>query len=386
MRSILLALPLLLLASTSPAADIYVPDDFALIQQAIDAASAADHVFVRAGTYSETITLKDSVDVTGIDGAASTIIDGGGSGRTVDASGVALGFSGFTVTGGDAPTNGGGMGIGQASVVTVDHCVFTTNIAAGTGGGMTIQDSQATIVACEFDLNMASGGGGLFVEGAAPGAVVIDGCDIHDNTTTGPGAGLQAANGAVTLTGCTLHSNTAGGIGGGISLDGVTCEISGCAFYLNAASDGGGISFHNISNGNLAGTTFYMNSAPSPNAGGISCTNDSRPDLRRLLVARSTDGKGIRCLGGSLPTVTCCLFFGNSGGDDICGVATSNVFVDPEFCLLAPEVTGDFRIQSDSPCTASSAPCGELIGRDGVGCGVDPVAASSWGGIKSIYR
>ena len=59
---------------------------------------------------------------------------------------------------------------------------------------------------------------------------------------------------------------------------------------------------------------------------------------------------------------------------------------DPSFCELAPDESGVFTVQSDSPCAPANSPCGELIGRDPVGCGTEPVEPVTWGGVKSIYR
>jgi parallel beta-helix repeat protein len=48
------------------AADIYVPDSYASIQAAVDAASTGDIIYVRAGTYDETVTISKSITIKGI--------------------------------------------------------------------------------------------------------------------------------------------------------------------------------------------------------------------------------------------------------------------------------------------------------------------------------
>ncbi len=63
----------------SPAfsSEIYVPDDFATIQEAIDATVDGDTVIVRPGTYLELIGFPGrAIEVRSLEGAESTIIEG----------------------------------------------------------------------------------------------------------------------------------------------------------------------------------------------------------------------------------------------------------------------------------------------------------------------
>jgi hypothetical protein len=56
---------------------ITVPDDYSTIQEAVDAANSGDTIFVRAGTYNETVTIrKDGLTLTG-ENQSTTVIDGG---------------------------------------------------------------------------------------------------------------------------------------------------------------------------------------------------------------------------------------------------------------------------------------------------------------------
>lgn len=59
---------------------IYVPDDFATIQEAVDAASAGNNIFVNAGTYDETVFISTpGLKIQGIGGAqlnGGFLIDG----------------------------------------------------------------------------------------------------------------------------------------------------------------------------------------------------------------------------------------------------------------------------------------------------------------------
>ena len=51
------------LASVSAAKIIYVPDDYAKIQWAVDNASAGDTIIVRPGTYNENVDVDVSVEI-----------------------------------------------------------------------------------------------------------------------------------------------------------------------------------------------------------------------------------------------------------------------------------------------------------------------------------
>jgi parallel beta-helix repeat protein len=66
-----------------------------------------------------------------------------------------------------------------------------------------------------------------------------------------------------------------------------------------------------------------------------------------------------------------------------------NIAVDPQFCGVEPHVSGNYYLQSDSPCAPGNHPdgypCGQ-IGRLPVGCQDTAVERTSWGAIKAIYR
>ena len=56
-------------ASTAQAADIYVPDDFASIQEAIDSSQNGDLLYIRSGYYSVSNlnTQGKSISIIGLD-------------------------------------------------------------------------------------------------------------------------------------------------------------------------------------------------------------------------------------------------------------------------------------------------------------------------------
>ena len=102
---------------------------------------------------------------------------------------------------------------------------------------------------------------------------------------------------------------------------------------------------------------------------------------------------GIDLSGGVAGQVSCNDVFDNSianytQGTDPTGT-NGNISVDPQFCAVDPTGSGNFLLQSDSPCTPGHHPdgasCG-IIGAYPVGCGETSVKRVTWGAIKSIYR
>jgi hypothetical protein len=102
---------------------------------------------------------------------------------------------------------------------------------------------------------------------------------------------------------------------------------------------------------------------------------------------------GIDLSGGVAGDVSCNDVFGNSianymQGTDPTGT-NGNISVDPQFCAVDPAASGNFVLQSDSPCAPGNHPdgasCG-IIGACPVGCGEISVKRASWGAIKAIYR
>jgi hypothetical protein len=66
-----------------------------------------------------------------------------------------------------------------------------------------------------------------------------------------------------------------------------------------------------------------------------------------------------------------------------------NISADPQFCGVNPDISGNFYLQSDSPCAPGNHPdgfdCG-IIGKYSVGCGSVSAMRSSWGEIKGLFR
>lgn len=81
-------LTLVFYATSVQAATLYVPDDYATIQGAIDAAVAEDTIRVRPGTYFEHLQIVDkSLTLESTDGPEVTVLDGNGEDRILTLNG-----------------------------------------------------------------------------------------------------------------------------------------------------------------------------------------------------------------------------------------------------------------------------------------------------------
>ena len=102
--SVLFAALMLVSIGIVSATPIYVPDDYAKIQWAVDNATAGDIIIVNSGTYYENVNVSKQLILRGVDtGSGTPVVDAGGIGNaiTLSADGVTLdGFeamnSGYT--------------------------------------------------------------------------------------------------------------------------------------------------------------------------------------------------------------------------------------------------------------------------------------------------
>jgi hypothetical protein len=164
------------------------------IQAAINAAADGDSVVVTNGVYGHIGTDK-MIEIRSVNGAAQTVIDGGGDGRC-----ASMGYegstnatlTGFTLRNGRTGTGGGVLG------GLLNRCIITNNVAHFSGGG-------------------------------ADGST-LNSCLIAGNTATNGGAGAALCK----LNSCTVVGNASGFGGSGVD----NCVLKNCIIWDNRERDG----------------------------------------------------------------------------------------------------------------------------------------------------
>jgi hypothetical protein len=276
---------------------------FCTINGALQVAGIADTIHIAPGTYFESIHVQEYLQFVGTQGAAATIIDGGGRSRIMELdTGAMVRVSGITFHAGKGafPRYAGALEAADATLeladcvfdscakgievtrgrMTIDRCVFrgnTSSLAPGAAlyaidvdleirdslfeknvgncGAVdvsTMDDSDPIrIERCVFRLNYsaANGGGGLRARCAALTDCIFDGNVAGDPSNgfsaTGGGAGI---GGPSTLTRCRFvgnvaESKTTRSSGGGLAIGGdvtlVDCEIVGNSCSSVKSGEGG---------------------------------------------------------------------------------------------------------------------------------------------------
>lgn len=261
---------------------ITVPDDYATIQAAVDAAVGAMKINVKSGTYTEAVNVNKPGLVIG---ATGTVTLNGNFSLTADADNVTIrnfkifppagvyGINALGVTGGKAEDN-----------TVTGGSVFEAGIVYQSSTGCTIKGN--TLSGCDFGIVFSSSSGNTIDENSVNncGAGIVLQTDSDNNKVSGNTVSASASTGLQLVFGSDLNSvkdNVCNGNGQyGIFLDeannntigsGNTANANGVnGIYLSATANNNTVK-KNTASGNTAcditnlagnsGNVFIKNSA-----------------------------------------------------------------------------------------------------------------------------
>ena len=355
-------------------------------QAAVDATDAAcSTVWLKPGTFTEALTFADDLTLFGLDGAATTILDGGGS-RTITVSGaVDVDIEGVSVTGGSA-TDGGGLHADGATVM-LQSVVFDGNQCGseGEGGGLYCEDCTLDILDSTFVSNTC--GYGLGDTGHNGGGLFVDGGDVFvtqtlfDSNAAGDGGAVFSrtrSNVSHIFTRCSFYDNAAddtGGLplltadgGGAIFFDGNVNIVSNSVFGGNSTGYGGGAAVHVLNPGGnttVENNVMLFNSSSDGTLGfSLTFLSTNNAKAYNNIIAFNT-GAGVWSEDAYPPQVRFNNLFGNSGGtfdtDSIFNPSPpgDNINVDPMLAATSDDgdwTNEDWALSIGSPCIDAGNP------------------------------
>jgi hypothetical protein len=235
--------------------------DYTTIAAAIQAASPGQTIKVRAGTYSENLTIDKALTIVGA-GVGQTIVTSAISHQPVLAvTGHPVYLSDLTVTGAQRSVDGA-ISNAAGAVLNIEDVKVTRNANEGVGGGISNSGRLTLTDSTISDNDAGRGGSGGGIEN--DGTMTIRDSRISNNSATVNGGGILNS-GSLTLIDSTVSGNsgsTLHGSGGGLYLSAGSTMIRGSQIVNNSASDAGAIYSAAGSTVKLVQTTVRGNSKP----------------------------------------------------------------------------------------------------------------------------
>lgn len=333
-------------ASPGRAAIVHVPSEQPTIQAGIAAAAPGDTILLANGSY-----VGPGNDALEFDKILSMISEGRDPFACVLA-GASIGFDLEPPVPPASWTVLESLGLLNAHISTTAEALRLVNCRiTGTNSGTFVHGSAIELRGCLIQDNV-----GLETLGSANdmlwGIELYD-CVIADNAFMGP---MLRGDGRLTIDGCTIVNNSS------------TSALVWASMFLQVDMEICTIAH------NLCSMIFWR-------------------DGSLILVDKSLIGfnecNAIVDGSGDLGTILGCTdIFGNSGGDWVGEIADQlwtqgNLWADPEFCGVPG--SGNFYLQSDSPCAPGGNECSVQIGARPVGCESVGMRDTSWGAIKAQY-
>jgi hypothetical protein len=397
LKSLLIALLLILAAPAGAARTLYVPDDYNMIQKAINAAVYGDVVVVRPGTYIENIDFRGKAIVVKSEaGPKVTIIDGGSPSNPDKASCVLFEgregrdsvLDGFTITNGTGMrAQGGGIFCQNYASPTIVNNRIVLNSPLGTNGrgaGISCTDHSSPLI--ENNLiadNLATGSNGGIEILTDSHPVILN--NVITRNRAGYAAGIGSVQSSPTIVNNVITENvTFYQSGGGILLTRSPNVVITSNLIANneSAENGGGIMIHSDSDPVFVNNTLCNNRAAFYGGGIFMDSADPTVATNSIIWGNSAlSGAEVYVgtkLGTSILTLDHCLV---SQGPNSLHVETGctlnigpgTIYGNPK---LAGFVDGDYHITAGSPCIDSGTRSGGTGGYFAVDFEGDPRIAA----------
>jgi parallel beta-helix repeat protein len=147
---------------------IVVPDDYSSIQEAVDAASEGDIIYVKSGTYNETILINKTLSLMG-ENKETTIINGYNKGPVVLICKDNVKVIKFTILNGDTPSPSsqyfpGSTRLAGVHLLSVSNCSIVNNDIANSGCGIWLYDSKNNKL---VENNITNNSNGILVDASS---------------------------------------------------------------------------------------------------------------------------------------------------------------------------------------------------------------------------
>lgn len=147
---------------------IVVPDEYSSIQEAIDAASEGDIIYVKSGTYNETILINKTLSLMG-ENKETTIINGYNKDPVVLIRKDNVKVTKLTILNGDTPSPSSqnfpwSTRLAGVHLLSVSNCSIVNNNIANSGCGIWLYDSKNNQL---FENNITNNSNGILVDASS---------------------------------------------------------------------------------------------------------------------------------------------------------------------------------------------------------------------------